>query len=945
LAKQPETKVKFSIFNKEFNQGIAEISKESTKLRKEFKLQEEQLKANGKETEKYEAKISHLSKQQVLAEKRVKATADQLAKAKSIYGENSEEARKLTNKLLDYQIAQKKVENQLSSTRSEQMRYKKSIQDVERLLEVTETSAEDFAKMIGPELSEAIVKGTASTKQLEFAFRKLSSSALGSEADFQKVKKSLSTLDDGASIKAVRKDLDKLTKDADEARGAVQELGSELGGIVGGLAAGVGIGAAINQSLDSSTLKAKIDLSFEVPESAKKDIYDLVRNVEAYGIDAETALEGVRRQWALNKNQSDEANASVIEGAVTITELYAGLDFNELIQETNEIASALKISNKEALGLIDALLKGGFPPEQLDIIAEYGTQLSLAGYTAEEIQNIFAAGVDTKSWNIDNLLDGLKEGRIGLAEFGLEVPKALKELLSQTKISESQVRKWGKAVASGGEKGKTAMFEAAKALAEVEDGTVRNELGVQMFGTMWEDQGKQIIDTLINAEKGTANLSKQQENLNEKTKQIEDTPMKQLASAFQELKVALDPLFVVIANVVSSIASWAKDNPVLVSTIVAIISVIGVLVGIIVALAPIFAAIATIAKIVGVSIGAIAGPIAIVIAAIAALIAIGVAVWKNWDQIKMFAAVMWTAIKFVISTAVQAIKTAISIGFNFIKSIALTIFNGLKLYFQTTWNLYKFIFTTAISLIRNAIVTGWNAIKIITSNVFNAVRIFISSVWNGIKSTVISVVNGIRSTISSIFNAIRSTIMSVFGSIKSTAVSTWNGIRNAIVNPIQSAKDKVLGIIDRIKSAFTSMKITIPKPKLPSVDISKGIKTIAGIDIPYPKFNVTWHKTGGVFTKPVVAGNAGFGDVEEGIVPFEGPHAMRIAKLIAEAQNRIKDASNRVAEKLINNVVQVHVQAGDVVMDGRSVGQVVWKSVSEEIDNNKNSDDRNLGGV
>jgi chromosome segregation ATPase len=482
LAKQPETKVKFSIFNKEFNQGIAEISKESTKLRKEFKLQEEQLKANGKETEKYEAKISHLSQQQELAEKKVKATADQLVKAKKIYGENSEEARKLTNKLLDYQIAQKKVENQLSSTRSEQMRYKKSIQDVERLLEVTETSAEDFANTIGPELSEAIVKGTASTKQLEFAFRKLSSSALGSEADFQKVKKSLSTLDDGASIKAVRKDLDKLTKDADEARGAVRDLGSELGGIVGGVAAGVGIGAAINQSLDSSTLKAKIDLNFEVPESAKKEIFELVRNVETYGIDAETALEGVRRQWALNKNQSDEANASVIEGAVTITELYAGLDFNELIQETNEIASALKISNKEALGLVDSLLQGGFPPEQLDIIAEYGTQLSLAGYTAEEIQNIFAAGVDTKSWNIDNLLDGLKEGRIGLAEFGLEIPKALEEVLSQTEISESQVRKWGKAVAEGGEKGKTAMFEAAKALAEVEDGTVRNELGVQMFG-------------------------------------------------------------------------------------------------------------------------------------------------------------------------------------------------------------------------------------------------------------------------------------------------------------------------------------------------------------------------------------------------------------------------------------------------------------------------------
>ena len=41
----------------------------------------------------------------------------------------------------------------------------------------------------------------------------------------------------------------------------------------------------------------------------------------------------------------------------------------------------------------------GFPPEQLDIIAEYGGQLTRAGYTAEEVQAIMAAGVDTGTWN------------------------------------------------------------------------------------------------------------------------------------------------------------------------------------------------------------------------------------------------------------------------------------------------------------------------------------------------------------------------------------------------------------------------------------------------------------------------------------------------------------------------------------------------------------------
>ena len=40
---------------------------------------------------------------------------------------------------------------------------------------------------------------------------------------------------------------------------------------------------------------------------------EAVRGISAYGLDAEEALEGVRRQWALNKDVSDEANASFVK--------------------------------------------------------------------------------------------------------------------------------------------------------------------------------------------------------------------------------------------------------------------------------------------------------------------------------------------------------------------------------------------------------------------------------------------------------------------------------------------------------------------------------------------------------------------------------------------------------------------------------------------------------
>ncbi|PEE90965.1 hypothetical protein COM92_31215, partial [Bacillus cereus] len=65
---------------------------------------------------------------------------------------------------------------------------------------------------------------------------------------------------------------------------------------------------------------------------------------------------------------------------------------------------------------------------------------------------------------IDNLLDGLKEGRIQLTEFAQGADKALKEALDGSGIVTEQIEKWGAAVAKGGSDGSKAMVEVAKAI-------------------------------------------------------------------------------------------------------------------------------------------------------------------------------------------------------------------------------------------------------------------------------------------------------------------------------------------------------------------------------------------------------------------------------------------------------------------------------------------------
>ncbi len=586
------------------------------------------------------------------------------------------------------------LQKALSNVTKQSMDIQKELKDVDRLLKFDPSNVEAMAqkqkllasqievtsnklnqlKAAEQQVNEQFEKGDIGEAQYR-AFRR---EIEYTETSLNKLKQSLSKVDDAASLKEIKTDLSKIPEEADNAEGSIKDLGGELTNLLAGAAAAGGINEIFERALDASSFNTKINLSMDVSEESMNSIKNAIGTIETYGVDGEAALEGVRRQWALNKDASDESNTAVVNGAATIAAAYAGVDFTELIQETNEISRAMGISNEEALALTNSLLKAGFPPEQIDIIAEYGTQLQRAGYNAEEIQALFAAGVDTGTWNIDNLMDGLKEGRIKVAEFGQGISDSMVALLDGTNISVAQMQSWGKAVAAGGEGGSQAMNEIAVALQDVDDQTKKNALGVGIFGTIYEDQGQNIIDTLINAKGATVDLKAGQDELNNSTAQLNADPAIMMQQAISNLTTALTPLLLTIAGVVSSIAEWVINNPNLTATIVTVVTTLSILIGIAMGLAPIFTAISSAAGVLGISIAAIAWPVTIVVAAIAALIAIGVLLYKNWDEISAKAIEIWGAIQVWLSQVWEQIKETTA-----------SVWNGLKEFLSQTWDSIK----------------------------------------------------------------------------------------------------------------------------------------------------------------------------------------------------------------------------------------------------------------
>lgn len=555
------------------------------------------------------------------------------------------------------------------------------------------------------------------------------------EKSIKDLKSKISQLD-GAEVKQLKSDFNKVEESSDEASDSVKDLGNELVNLAAGAGAVAGLGELIEKSLDVSSLNTKIDISFDIPEESIDSVKEATNAVMAYGIDAEEALEGVRRQWALNKGYSDEEKIGMTKYAAAISKAFDGIDFNELIQESYELASSLELDNDEALGLINSLLKVGFPPDQLDIITEYGSQLSRAGYSAEEIQAIMKSGVDTGSWNIDNLLDGLKEGRIVLSEFGQGIDEETAKLFKKIGISSKQVQKWGQAVAEGGKSGKDAMVEVAKAISNIDDSTLQNQLGVKVYGTLWEEQGNAIVNTIVRADEEVISLEKNQEGLNDTISSMDSDPAIKMEKAMLDLKSALQPILSVIAEVVGKIAEWISNNPTLAATIMAVVTVIGILMGIFMALSPIITAITALAGTLGVSIGAIASPVLIVIGVITALIAIGVALYKNWEEIKIKCSEIWTSIKDFFSNIVEKIKTSVIEKFNSIKESVSNKMNEVKTSISDIWNkvmdFFKDIdlFEIGANIIQGLI----NGIKSMASSIVSSVKGVVDGAIEGAKN-------------------------------------------------------------------------------------------------------------------------------------------------------------------------------------------------------------------
>lgn len=238
--------------------------------------------------------------------------------------------------------------------------------------------------------------------------------------------------------------------------------------------------------------------------------------------------------------------------------------FEYEVGESSRAAAALMknfgLTAEEAYGLIATGAQNGADKngDLLDTLNEYSAQYAALGLSADQFMGSLIEGADAGLFSIDKVGDAVKEFNIRAKDGSDSSREAFEGLgLNADRMFE--------AFAAGGDSAEAAFFDTVEALNALEDPLLKNQIGVALFGSQFEDLEAGVLPVLADIETAAYDGA-------DALQQINDVKYNDLGSAFEQIKrsaeVTLLPMASMIANTLTALA------PILTETFEAISPVI-----------------------------------------------------------------------------------------------------------------------------------------------------------------------------------------------------------------------------------------------------------------------------------------------------------------------------------------------------------------------------------
>lgn len=484
----------------------------------------------------------------------------------------------------------------------------------------------------------------------------------------------------------------------------------------------------------------------------------------------------------VNQNMSyldDTALQRCTEYAYTLSDTF-GVDVAESTRAADSLIKNYGVSAREAFNLMTQGMQSGlnFSDELFDNIDEYSVQFKKLGLDAEDMFSVFANGAQNGAFNLDKIGDAVKEFSIRAID-GSDTTKQGFEALGMN--ADEMAQKFG----AGGKTAKEAFNEVIEGLASMDNPVAQSAAGVNLFGTMWEDLGPQVITSMSTASDA---IDKSRESVEELVNVKYDTLSGALGGLWRTIQVdVLQPignqLIPYVTKGISVVQKftdkWNKLGPTTQKTVVKFAAVVASVGPVLMGFGKISTGISTVISNFGKVGGAITrltgasgfsgiakimtGPFGIAAAAVAAA---AILIYKNWDRI----APILQKIGQRFADFWKTVQPQLEPFINLVKEVASYLEETLEPVFKIVWKAagdYVVKFFDDVSVIIDGVLGVFEGVITFLTGVFQGNW---EKAWNGIVQAVGSIFGTLESLVKTPLNAVINLVNKAIGAINKISV-------------------------------------------------------------------------------------------------------------------------------------------------------------------------------
>lgn len=308
----------------------------------------------------------------------------------------------------------------------------------------------------------------------------------------------------------------------------IDKLGDKTSIISGTVVAGSTVLA--NNAMNLEDAISKYISTTNTAKEKTEEYREVLENINKnnYGEGYEDIVNSMTNVKMLLKDINSQDLQNITEKAIAFRDMF-GYEVSESIRAVKSLMDNFKISTDDAFNLLVEGKKQGldFSNELLDNVNEYSVQFKKLGLTAEDMFNIFKSGAENGAFNLDKIGDAIKEFSIRAIDGSNTTIEGFKKLgLNANTMA--------KKFAQGGNVAKQAFIEVVEKIGKMDNKVEQSIVGVDLFGTMWEDLGSTVITSFSKMDNGiskNSNSMKQSiEELYNTTKKKAETQLKRLQS-------------------------------------------------------------------------------------------------------------------------------------------------------------------------------------------------------------------------------------------------------------------------------------------------------------------------------------------------------------------------------------------------------------------------------